>query len=574
MADTTWEIIQKRQGQLKELYDRMDKTKDLVYLDPFELKNFKGQKIDHVVNVTGNSPTVFASALISDLMGGRWQVSVEGEITERQASVIEQFADDCWEQADEGLLSKFGLSSLHDWLCNHVCVRSLIGARWLVDIVDDMIKVDCVPCDMRWTPFMFGVDGYAWVAPISFLSREELEIEFSELYPEELRKISGGSDKIYEVRDYWNSEVNEIWVNKTLLVSQHHNKKQPPFVLTFPPAGYMLRDKGYLKHEAEDIFFQNRDLYPELNRALSIEQTIGMDILFPPYEQEVDDLTAEPAQKPPKSGETLAVKKGQRHTPLQRGDLNNASVAARQDIQRMVQQGGVNDIDLGNISSQVSAVWITEQSEIRNKLIRPRIKALQMFRRQSIRMIINQFITASEDAEGNGTFLAGKRGKRNKYNVSQMKDPDTYTIDCKLMTRTKKQEVANWAIANTAKGVAPLRVIIRDIIQADDPDAWLRELDIENARNADPAIALFEMAVSYAEEAEDTEDEAEADILKVKSMMLTERGVAIIRERKQPVSQLPEKAAVPQVENTAGNNNSLLPLMGNTGAEGGAPVTD
>ena len=54
-------------------------------------------------------------------------------------------------------------------------------------------------------------------------------------------------------------------------------------------------------------------------------------------------------------------------------------------------------------------------------------------------------------------------------------------------------------------------------------------------------------AVRSAEEAEDIEDEKLADIKKIESQMLTERGVAVIRERKQP-QQLPEEARVPTVE--------------------------
>lgn len=558
----TWKLITDRMTALKDLHDRMDKTKDLVYLNPFELKNFKGQKIDNVVSVTGNNPAVFGSAIISDLMGARWQTVIEGKVSSRQSHIIEEFIEDNLEQADEMLLNKFGMAGLYEWLCNHVCVRSLIGARWLSQVSGGEYTVDCLPVDMRYTAYQYGKNGLAWVAPITYMSKEDIKEEFPDAKPTR--------DKDIEVRDYWDDKVNEIWIDKKLVKTQPNPFHKPPFVIAFPPSGFMLRDKGYLKHEAEDLFFLNKSLYEELNRSLSVEQTIGMDILFPPYEQEVENLTADPAQAPPKSGETIKVKKGERHEPVPRGDLNRASMIARQDIQRMIQQGGINDIDLGNVSQTVSAVWITEQSEIRNKLIRPRIVALKVFREQLARLMIDQFIISSE-GEKTELFI-GRAGKKSQYSVQHLGDPDKYSISCTLMTRSKKQEIANWAVANAARGLAPQKIIIRDILMAEDPDGWQRELALEEARRADPAIALFEMAVRYAEEAEDLEDEALADVKKIQSKMLTERGVAIITQRKQPM-QLPEKATVPQVEEpTKGETDKLLPLMGRTGVPGGAPV--
>jgi len=562
--DDTWEIVSKCMTSLNDLHDRMDETRKLVYLEPFVLKNFKEQKADNVISVTGNRPAVEANAIISDLMGAKWQTIVEGDVTQKQSRVIEQFIEDNLDQADEFLLKRFGLVGLYDWLCNHICIRGPIGTRWLSLVENEEYHVDCVPCDMRWTAYEYGREGFNFVAPITWRTSDELLNEF----PEAEGKLLKGKKDI-EVRDYWDDEKNEVWIDKQLIKTQPHNLGRVPFVIAFPPSGFMLRDKDYIKHEAEDLFFLNRALYEEYNRSLSIEQTLGMDILTPPYEQEVEVLDADPAQPVPKSGQVTKVRKGERHVPVPRGDLNRASMTARQDIQRMIQQGGINDIDLGNVSQQVSAVWITEQSEIRNKLIRPRLLGLQIFKEQLSRLMIDQFLKTSQ---GTSELMVGRTGKKSSYSIAKLKDPDKYTISCHLMTKSKKQEVANWAIANVARGIAPLKVILRDILIVEDPDEWERELQLEEARRADPAIALFEMAIRYVEEAEELEDETLADIKRIESKMLTERGVAVIQQRKQP-QPLPEEATVPKVEPTKGQTNALLPLMGRTGVEGGAPVT-
>jgi len=194
---------------------------------------------------------------------------------------------------------------------------------------------------------------------------------------------------------------------------------------------------------------------------------------------------------------------------------------------------------------------------------------LEMFREGLARLMIEQFIITSK---GQSDLMIGKTGKRNKYSASSVGDPEKYSVSCELMTQSKKQEIANWAVANAARGTAPLKVILRDILTVEDPDGWLRELELEEAKRADPAIALFEMAIRYAEEATELEDAKMADVKKIQSKMLTERGVAVIKQRKQP-APLPEKAQVPQVEPTKAQSQALMPLMGRVGVQGGAPIT-
>ena len=113
---------------------------------------------------------------------------------------------------------------------------------------------------------------------------------------------------------------------------------------------------------------------------------------------------------------------------------------------------------------------------------------------------------------------------------------------------------------DSAYNKLPLKYNLEHILQVEDPDSVMRALELEEAKRADPAIGLFEMAVRSAEEAEDLEDEQLKDIKKIESKMLTERGVAVIRERKAP-QQLPEKARVPTVEQPP-RGRGLTPLLG------------
>lgn len=559
----TMKVIDDRVKALSALYKRMDDTKDYLYWE-YQLTNFEGEKLSKVVSVTPNQPKVFASSIIADLMGGKWQTVVEGELSKGQSHKIEMFLDDNLAQADEFLLKKFGISSLFARLCNQVCIRGRIGIRWISEVKDDTYKVDCLPVDMRWAPYEFGNDGLKWVAYITRRSKADIEDQYKKQLEERGASVSGTS--LIEVRDFHSDEKHEVWVGKQLLIDEKNSLGHPPYIIAISPAGFQLMDEGYLEHEGEDLLFNNRDLYDELARSLSIEQTLGMDILTPPLQYPTKNPDGKPARRAPKSGEVSKVPEGEEFKVVPRGDMNRASMTARMDIQKMIQEGG--PVLPRAYTQPPSALEVTTEAELLSKLYNPSKETLRVTWEGLFREVIDQYLKV---AKGKSSLLIGVRGHKVQYSPSQLGDPDTYTISCQLMTRNKRQEIANLAMASASKGFLPMKVILRDILQADDPDEIMRQLEIEQARNADPALALFEMALRYAEEGTEIEDEVESDAKKLQSKMLTERGTAIIKQRLAPVPQpeLSEEATVPKVEQPKDNIQSLIPLLGQGGMGGG-----
>jgi len=555
--DTTLEIVKKRVEELQPLYNRMDKTKDLVYLTPFKMKNFANVEIENVINVTTNWPAIYANAIIGDLMGAIWQTVIESntKVSDKQKHVIENFIEDNLVQADEQL-GRRGMADLFTWLCNHVCIRSLIGACWTSWFEGSEYKIDCLPVDMRWCPFIFGKNGLEWAAPKTFRSGARILLE----YGKDL-----GEEEI-EVTNFWDKDKHEIWFGEELFKTEKNPFGYPPFVIVIPSSGFMLRDKGYIEHEGEDLLFLSRGLYEERSRQVSIEQTLGMDVLFPPYEQETEE-PGTAVDKPPKTGQTIKVKKGEKHELLPRGDITNAFRASRADVQNMIEMGG--PLLPRSYTQPPSAVEVQAEIELLARWHYPRVKALTMFRQQLSRMMIDQYRIISEKAEkGKSEISLGVTGRKRQYAVQQLGDPGTYTITNQLMAKSKKQEIVNLAMFEAARGELPLKVRLTDILMADDPDGIIRELEIEKAKAADPAIGLFEMACRYAEEAEELEG-SDADKRKIESMMLTERGCAIIRQRAQMPQPLPEEAKVPQVEAKGLGMEKLMPLLGGGRPGGG-----
>lgn len=540
--------IKSRREQMSDRYRVMDRDREIVYLNKYELKDTKGNKVEDAIHITMNDPAVYAGAVSYLLMTSKWQTQVECRNRSFKTHIIEQFFNDTDAEANEFLAAR-GEPELFLFLCNHVCLRSYIGCRFLfrTDEETGEIYPEYLPVDMRWTPYVYGRRGLAWVAPSFFMTPDEILAD----YPEAEGKIQG--DKDIEVIDYWDSEQNILFVGDQEVWTQPNNLGYPPFVIQKPASGFMLRDKGYLAHEAESIFYLNRDLYDEWNRVVSIEQTLNMKLIKPSYQKESDDLSGPPAEYPDGVGKVAEVRKGEKYELLETKDINAAHRMANNVISGALQRGGVNNIDLGNVNQQVSAVWITEQAEIRTKILEPRLRCLAAFRQQLARMMIDQYI------KGQYKTSLGKVGAKTLYDYADLGDPKTYSITFNLRSKSKKMEIANLAIAQGARGIVPEERIIRDIMEYDDPEGVIDQLNYERAEQADPALFFFRKAYSLAEKAEVAEG-IEAERLKLESMRLTKKGCDLIRAERLQAQQgiVPEgrRPAIPKP-----NTNTLIPMM-------------
>ena len=569
MADNM-KLVEDKIKALGELYTRMDETKDLVQLKAYTLKDFDGKTaIQQSISVTRNTPAWQAYVMVNKLVKVKWQtvVNSSAKLSSTRIRDIETFSDDVWAQVDEFLGDKFGMAGgLMSWLANHVIVRSLIGARWcLYYDKDDNLVIDCLPVDMRWCPFELN----EWYCNITYRSAESIKAEYGEAV-----EVSGAE---VEVRDFWDKDVEEVYVNKTTKIAEKKNLfGVPPFVIIMPSAGFMLRDKGFIKYEAEDALFLDRGLYDEMNRALSIAQTLALDTIMPATEQETEDDIAKPPVPFPMPGETVRVQKGERHLRIERGDLNNAFMKATSELEKDIDHGGVTDTEAGTNTSDRTALWVTTQNELLNEKLKPRVDALAGFRKKSMRMIIDQYIKLAGVKTGKTEREIGIHGMKHKFSSAQLGDVATYRIDYIPMMVSKEQNIANTALANAQQGLVPHRFILQETLQVEDPDGLLRELELERAKQADPSISLFEMALRYAEEAE-TLSGVDADAKNEMSRMLTESGVLIRRQRRLAATAqekpLPEKAQVPQLSFPEGpkSNTQGLRLLTGPGGNGGAP---
>jgi hypothetical protein len=538
----TIKLIEKREGQLADLRSRMDKDARLAYLDPFTLMrpDRPSEQVDGASNVTTNAPATFMRDVVYLMTTATWQTVVEGDLTGREQHKIEGYADALRYSMDERLNRK-ARRKLYFWLCSHICLRGWIGARLMWVQGKTGMVPDVEPVDMRWTAFEEGREGFNWVAPRTLLSGEQIKT----IYDIEARDAVD-----IPCYDYWDEAKEEIWIDGKLAKTNKHQIGYPPFPILPSPEGFMLLDKEYMVHEGESILFLSRDMYPAWSQLLTVAQTKSLASILPNYQHEVEELSDKPEGYPAPMAEVRQVKKGERYDQFPTPDVPPSFNLARQDIFAAIQKGGAPDIDYSD-----TATGITEQTEMRNKLLAPRLDTVGAWYGLAVKMLFDQAI------KGKINTSIGVPGSRQQLTPAALGDPDNYQITFKLMSRSKKQEIANLAQAGAARGIYSLETILTDIMQSDDPQGEMERIDAEKAESADPVLFYFRKAISLADQAEDL-SEVEADQKKLESMRMTQLCTSLIRQRTQP--QQP-----PQAEPGA-NAASLIPLLGQRGMQSGA----
>jgi hypothetical protein len=550
----TLDIVQRTQTKrFQPLWERMDEDAKLAYLDPYFLTDSQGRKINDAVSITMNDPAVFANAIASIMISAQWQTVVEGDISGTQTHKVENFLDDLNDSAED-CYPKAGIAGIHQFHCNHVCIRGWVGERalWLADDSGETYP-DILPMDMRYFVYERGKVGLNWGCYITYRTPELIKLE----YPD-AKGVTGSDDEVL-VYDYWDGEKNEVWIADTKVFYQKNGLGYAPFVIQPVPAGFMLLDKGYKVREGESLFFLDRGLYPELNRLMSIDQTLAMKMVRPPYQKQEAELTDTNPGYPGGIGQVKKVLPDEKYELIPQPDINRGSEVAHQNIYGAIQRGGVNNIDLGNIQQQTSAIWITEQSDIRNKLLLPRVESLIKLKEARARMMLDQFY--NEDI---GDTELGRVGKRKNYEKEKIGDPIDYRVSYRLMTKDKKQEIANIAVADAAKGKLSKITILKDIIKSDDPEGEMARLNSDDAEMFDPVIKYMRITFGLLDEAEELNGE-EADRKRIEAKRLASKCVQVIRQEQMQGVQQPQQEGMGQPQSQKGNQAmalNALPKMG------------
>lgn len=523
-----------KEGELNDLFKRMDNDKDLLYLSKYTLKDKDGKEIKGIINTTLNDPAVFAANVLSSLGATTEQIVAEGEdLKDKQTTYIEEFLETALNSANDRQRLQ-GRPDLTPFFDEQLCIRGRAAFRCVFQEINGVIVPDVIPLDTRYFTYEMGIDGMEWGAYKTTRSKAKIKAEYN-------KDISG---KQAIVLDIWDKEHFEVYVDDKKVVDQEHQFGYPPFGIQVVSLGSMLLDKDSASHYGESIFFLIRDLIPELNRLVSILQTINMATVKAPKQWATKTgVTAETPEGSDELGAMTAIEIGGGITLVPIADIKNATRLLHNMIDTRIQAGSLSRLDLGTLTFPLSAVALVEIGESRDQIFLPRLQAKALLNQQLADMIISQCELIG------GTVELGTKKHKRSFKTNQLKGE--YDIAYRYFTKSPKIDIARYSIAAAAGDLLSDDTKRRDILQLEDPDGEKEKLDYEFAAKISPSVARMRIIDSLIDMGK--QDEAE--------LMAAEMGVDLERimsgevlgEEKPPT----EKPKAPK---------PTLPLLGEKGA--------
>ncbi len=553
----------------QELFARMDRDKDLLYLVPYVLRDDEGEAVSGVINVTVNLPATFAAHVHATLLGASQQVQVTGkDMDDDRAKEIKDFVEFAIASADMRL-RKRGDAPLRPFITEQVDMRGRAAYRSTVRMEKSQFIVDIFPIDTRYFTYEMGVDGMIWGAIKTLRSPAMVKSEYPEfkLTPEMQQPSEGGGVgtlALVEVTDMWEKGTNKIFVNGVLLKTIPHKYGEPPLGVEIVPMGSMLQDADRISHRGESIFFLIRDLVDEINRLVSILQTQNMaTVQAAKTYHSVEGAQAEVPKGAGDIGTTTAAEIDGGFKLVPQGDLGNAGQLLQTILSRFYQQGALSSTDFGNLQFPLSAVALVKLGEASGQVFLPRLGAKGLLFQQLVHMIIKQTL-----ALGVATVELGTPGHRRTFKTADLKGE--YDIEFLYTPQSPETDVARFAMAVEAAQWLPDEDVLEKVLRVENPAETKRKKLIDNAEIISPNILRLHTAQAFIKEGRELEAEILANEMGVSIEALIEGEGFEAPLVPQPTPINPSAtAALADPATKAASNKRASQLSGQPGGQEG-----
>ncbi len=531
--------------RLSGLHTRMDDDRKLVELKKYALTDVNDKAVPNSISVTLNDPAVFAANVESALGSATEQVVVESENKQLDTAYIEDLVKAAFSSADKRL-TRSGRFPLTPFFDQQMCRRGRGAARccFRIDKKTGQLIADITEWDTRFVYYAMGADGLDWAAYEIDRSRDSILAQYPKAdVPEEGATIL----------DIWSKERNEVYLGDTdKIVDIKNPYGYVPVCLQLVPMGSMLADKDSIANQGESIFFLIRDLVPELNRLVSIIQSLNMkaldNALLWPNKDGIQGKVPN-YRKLTRPGSITPTDIGGGAEPVAYGELKRSAYLLHSTIEIRIQRGSVSNLDLGIMGNQPwSAVALIEIGEGRDQVFLPRLGARGLLKQQLAEMIIDQIINC-----GASSVELGARGHKRTFDVRELQGE--YDISFKYFIKSPKIDIARFSMAAAAGDLIPKKAKRRDILQRENPEEDERQLRWEEVELLSPAVKMDRDIRNLLEMAKRGDPNAayEAELLSA------EMGVNLEQMLSGNVQQQPKPQEGEKPE-------PLIPLFGKGGA--------
>lgn len=457
--DDILKLIKEKEKQ--DYYTRMDEHKSLYALEQYQMK-INNRIIPDVINITLNDPQTYADYIISSLVNSVQQIEVEGDkLLSGQAEKIEEFIDAVMQVADERL-TNMEYPGLNEFDFSMACLRGRVARRNLLRMYKGKFIADILPIDTRWFTYDVNEEGMNWGCCQFWKSRDQIK----SMYPSFKDAKDLGDTEEYEVRDFWNDKQHCIFIAEAQVLEEANPYGYVPFVVQVCNTGNNLLDKDMRKYKGNSVYSGIAELYPELNRVVSILATLNVRTIegAMQYKSAAGTQAELPDDPPQGLRKVFPVEKDGGYFAMPIEDIKEATQMLWNILEQRKQEATIASTKYGNLEFPLSAVALAKLGSETDKVLLPRIEAVAQLNMKSARMMIDQLKKIG------GTIEVGEVGS---FDTSVL--DGKYTIKYNYTQSSPQQDVANISIANSAKEFLSTDTIIRDILKVQDPNAEFKK---------------------------------------------------------------------------------------------------
>lgn len=552
-------LITDKENEFEPMFTRMKRDADIFNLAPYTMMGFgkkggKPKRIDKAYHVTMPDAKQFLEDASSKLAAVNRQVIIEGNgISPDKTTIIEKWLN-AIEFESDARLSRKGQAPAYIQHARRVCSRGPIASQVLLRFDDGQFIADVRSLDTLWLTYELTGDGLPWVSNSSRRSAADIMRQ----YPS--AKVSG---KAEIVRDYWDNNINVVFVGKEKVDEKPNSYGKPPFNIAFPGIAdaETQEDSAYYERLGDSILHNLRTadgayLFDENNYVASYLKTMSADDLWPaavfpaPPEGDFQDTPPEV----PGSGDMIKSKQAPVLYP--RGQLSNAMSMYIQMVQGAMQRGTFATLAHGIIDLPQSGIAIAQKIALQNESLLPRLNAIASLCQQTANMEIEQFVALGE------TVKLGETGHSETYSPAEL--VGEYTVKYRFFAQSIEQLASGSAICQQLEKWAPRSFLMGEIMRFQDPSGMEAEIQMEQAAKANPVIDLRNKMIAYIRARDNADDKEIKLINNAAALDLHEQIMNIYRQQNASAG---EKVAVDLANSARVEEKGVsgMPVFGGAG---------
>jgi len=530
------------------LFERMRSDADL-----FNLVKLR----DHVLDVDGHEIANSVWLVLNDAADFAWRVESLLNSAVEQASVtceskrfdtayVENYIKAAYNAADE-LLSLKGQFPLNAFLDQQNCRRGSEAVFFNFHIEKGQLIPTITPWDTGYLVAIHDGKGLSSTGYKCYRSKDQILSE----YPD---AVTFAKTKDIEALNILTRDTSQLWVEGRQVRIIKNKLGYVPIVYRRVPMGSMLMDVDSLQYQGESIIFLIRDLLPELNRFVSIIQSLNLQELDHALQikKPRDGMSPSSSQIPTVDEVTKPGTVNEVESPGGFEKMPIGELRAQAEILHKMIQDRVDKV-MNNFQAfpgPRTATEILALNQSQETTILPRLANRGLLKQDGAKMFIKQTIAECEKYGISEVELDGQN-----WEIARLKG--TYKIEFKYSFKDSRMDAARQSLGVGYRGTRPDSWILREVYMSDDPDAEERDLAIEKARRESPLVDLDWKITKLLEAADDGDPYAEGQ-----AIQLAMQWIPMARQAMEGLlTPAPKEEVKPQ--------QSMVPLLPTQGGGGG-----